>query len=49
MIMGRATLAEQLQSGLGSLEGNAAVLSQLAAVLISFNAGFEVLSGTIIQ
>ena len=45
--MGRASLADQLQSGVGSVDGNAAVLEQLASVLVSFNAGFEVLPGTL--
>ena len=46
VIMGQGTLASQLQSGIGSVEGNRAVLAQLAAVLIDFNPGFEVMSGT---
>ena len=49
VIMGRASLAEQMQSGVGSVDGNAAVLGQLASVLVSFNAGFEVLPGTVAQ
>ena len=49
VIMGRASLADQLQSGVGSVDGNAAVLEQLASVLVSFNAGFEVLPGTVAQ
>jgi len=49
VIMGRATLIEQLQSGNGFVEGDTSVLSQLASVLVSFNAGFEVLPGTVIQ
>ena len=49
VIMGRASLAEQLQSGVGSVDGNAAVLGQLTSVLVSFNAGFEVLPGTVAQ
>jgi len=46
VIMGDATLAEQLQSGVGRVEGNAAVLQQLASVLVSFDAGFEIMPGT---
>ena len=42
-------IAEQLQSGVGSVDGNAAVLGQLTSVLMSFNAGFEVLPGTVAQ
>ncbi len=46
VIMGRATLAQQLQAGIGSITGNANVLLQLASVLVEFQAGFEVLPGT---
>ena len=49
VIMGRTTLAEQLQAGVGSVLGDSSVLSQLAAVLITFNAGFEVMPGTVTQ
>ena len=47
VIMGQATLAEQLQNGNGTIEGDAAVLLSLASVLIEFTAGFEVLPGTV--
>ena len=46
VIMGGVTLAEQLQSGVGTVEGNAAVLQQLASVLVNFDPGFEIMSGT---
>ena len=49
VIMGRTTLAEQLQAGVGSVLGDSSVLLQLAAVLITFNAGFEVMPGTVTQ
>lgn len=49
VIMGRTTLAEQLQAGVGSVFGDSSVLLQLAAVLITFNAGFEVMPGTVTQ
>jgi alkyl sulfatase BDS1-like metallo-beta-lactamase superfamily hydrolase len=49
VIRGRATLAEQLQAGVGSVSGDSSVLLQLAAVLITFNAGFEVMPGTVTQ
>lgn len=49
VIMGRTTLAEQLQAGVGSVLGDSSVLLQLAAVLITFNAGFEVMPGTVMQ
>ena len=49
VIMGRTTLAEQLQAGVGSVSGDSSVLLQLAAVLITFNAGFEVMPGTVTQ
>jgi len=47
VIMGRVTLAEQLQAGVGNVEGNQAVLLQLAASLVQFSTGFEVLPGTV--
>lgn len=47
VIMGRATLGEQLQAGIGSIEGDPAVLLQLASVLTTFDPGFEVLPGTV--
>ena len=47
VIMGAATLGEQLQAGIGSIEGDPAVLLQLLSVLVNFDAGFEVLPGTV--
>jgi len=44
--MGQATLAQQLQSGVGEVQGNQAVLLQLAASLVQFTSGFEVMPGT---
>ena len=49
VIMGQATLSEQLQNDLGSLEGDASVLLSMAAVLTVFSPGFEVLPGTLPQ
>ena len=49
VLMGQATLMEQLQNGLGSIEGDASVLLSMAAVLTVFNPGFEVLPGTLPQ
>ena len=49
VIMGQTTLAEQLQAGVGSVLGDSSVLFRLAAVLITFNAGFEVMPGTVTQ
>ncbi len=49
VIMGQATLPEQLQNGIGSVSGDAAVLLQLGAVLVNFNPGFEILPGTVAQ
>jgi alkyl sulfatase BDS1-like metallo-beta-lactamase superfamily hydrolase len=46
VIMGQATLAEQLQAGIGSVQGDQSVLLQLASVLVDFDAGFEVMPGT---
>ena len=45
--MGQATLASQLQAGIGSVEGNQGLLLQLASVLVDFSPGFEVMPGTI--
>ena len=47
VIMGQATLPEQLQNGVGSVSGDASVLLQLAAVLVNFSPGFEILPGTV--
>ena len=47
VIMGRATLPQQLQAGVGSIDGDIGVLLQLGSVLTTFNPGFEVLPGTV--
>ena len=47
VIMGQATLASQLQAGIGSVEGDQGVLLQLASVLVDFSPGFEVMPGTV--
>lgn len=46
VIMGQASLGQQLAAGIGQVEGNAAVLQQLNAVLLSFDPGFEIMPGT---
>ena len=46
VIMGNATLGELLQSGAGTVSGDAGVLAQLASVLVNFAPGFEILPGT---
>lgn len=46
VITGQGTLASQLQAGFGNLQGNPAVLQQLDSVLVTFDAGFEVMPGT---
>lgn len=46
VIMGRTTLAEQVQQGVAKVEGNAAVLMQLAGVLVVFDPQFEIMPGT---
>lgn len=46
VIMGDRTLAEQLRSGIGTAQGNVAVLEQLAGVLVDFDPGFEIMPGT---
>jgi alkyl sulfatase BDS1-like metallo-beta-lactamase superfamily hydrolase len=49
VIMGQATLAEQLQAGVGSIEGDSEVLQSLASVLTVFSSGFEILPGTLLD
>ncbi len=46
VIMGNTTLEELLQSGQGSVQGDAGVLAQLSSVLVNFAPGFEILPGT---
>lgn len=46
VIAGEADLAGQLVNGVGSLQGDAAVLRQLASVLVAFPAAFEIMPGT---
>lgn len=46
VIMGNATLDALLQSGQGSVAGDAGVLAQLSSVLVNFAPGFEILPGT---
>ena len=47
VIMGQATLLEQLQNGSGSVAGDSSVLLSLASVLTEFSPGFEILPGTL--
>jgi len=46
VITGQATLGQQLAAGIGQVEGDAAVVQQLKAVLITFDPGFEIMPGT---
>ncbi len=46
VIMGNATLNELLQSGAGTVSGDAGVLAQLTSALVNFAPGFEILPGT---
>lgn len=46
VIMGNTTLEELLQSGQGSIQGDAGVLAELSSVLVNFAPGFEILPGT---
>ncbi|TFH74953.1 MBL fold metallo-hydrolase [Gammaproteobacteria bacterium LSUCC0112] len=46
VIAGQATLASQLMAGNGQVSGNAAVLQQLASVLVEFDPVFEIMPGT---
>ncbi|PLW81396.1 hypothetical protein CWI75_16175 [Kineobactrum sediminis] len=46
VIMGQETLASQLGAGRGQVEGDVAVLQQLASVLVQFDPVFEIMPGT---
>ncbi len=46
VIMGEQTLAEALQAGVGTAQGDVSVLQQLTSVLVEFQPGFEVMPGT---
>ena len=46
VLLGHATLGQLLRSGVGTVEGNARVLTQLRSVLVRFAPGFEILPGT---
>ncbi len=46
VMMGVKTLAAQINDGTAKIEGNREVLGQLAATLIDFELGFEILPGT---
>jgi alkyl sulfatase BDS1-like metallo-beta-lactamase superfamily hydrolase len=47
VIMGQATLEEQLLAGSAIAEGNVQILQSLSSVLINFSPGFEILPGTL--
>ena len=47
VIIGRSTLGEQLQNGIGSVTGDASLLQKMNAVLIEFDPSFEVIPGTL--
>jgi len=49
VIMQQATLASQLQSGVGTIQGNPLVLQKLAESLAGFDPRFEVIPGTLAQ
>ena len=46
VIMGVTTLGQLLRSGVGTVQGDAAVLTRLTSVLVDFAPGFEILPGT---
>jgi alkyl sulfatase BDS1-like metallo-beta-lactamase superfamily hydrolase len=46
VMMGAKTLAAQIDDGTAKIEGNRKVLNQLAATLVDFELGFEILPGT---
>jgi len=47
VIMGQATLEDQLLSGSAIAEGDVQILQSLSSVLINFSPGFEILPGTL--
>jgi alkyl sulfatase BDS1-like metallo-beta-lactamase superfamily hydrolase len=46
VMMGAKTLAAQIDDGTAKIEGDRAILQQLAATLVDFEIGFEILPGT---
>jgi alkyl sulfatase BDS1-like metallo-beta-lactamase superfamily hydrolase len=46
VIMGQSSLPEQLQAGVGTVQGDVGVLLQLGAALVTFEPAFEILPGT---
>ncbi len=46
VMIGAATLADKVQAGKATLEGNPQVLAQLASTMVKFDNWFEVLPGT---
>ena len=46
VIMGQTSLPEQLQAGVGTVQGDVGVLLQLGAALVTFDPAFEILPGT---
>jgi hypothetical protein len=45
-MMGHKSLAESIGDGSAQVEGNVDVLAQLAATLVTFEIGFEIMPGT---
>ena len=46
-MMGAKTLEAQIADGSAKVEGNAAVLAQLAATMVDFDPRFEIMPGTV--
>ena len=46
IMMGQKSFAASIEDGTAQVEGNVDILSQLAATLVTFEIGFEILPGT---
>ena len=46
IMMGQKSFAESIEEGIARVEGNVDILAQLAAILVTFEIGFEVMPGT---
>jgi alkyl sulfatase BDS1-like metallo-beta-lactamase superfamily hydrolase len=46
VMMGAKSLAAQIEDGTAKVEGNVAILDQLASTMVTFELGFEILPGT---
>ena len=46
VMMGAVTLRSQIEAGKAKLDGDAGIIDELAAMLVQFDLGFEILPGT---